>query len=445
MQLTTLALVIIVGILAAGEGARADEVPAPPAAPPPTAAAVGPGFTLELGGYGELGLAFHDHGIDRNRPGGALDDRRLELDTTRVVFAIEGSLPAGLEFEAEVELAHGGTGAAREIEYDEFGEFEQEVEQGGEVVVEELHVKRTFAGRYQLAAGRFYVALGHLASHYRPTDYLGAERSEAETTIFPGQWDEMGIAFTAALPRVRLTAQVVNGLDSAGFGSRAWVASGHQGAYETIRASSLAAVARVDIELAAGTLVGAAAYVGGSSRNRPKADLVAECAAADRDNDDVAPCGYIAGTVAIGEVHARWAWRGLRGQALAVVGYLENADAISARNDRLSNDAGVERTPVADNAIALAAELGYDVAPHVGAGAANELSPFVRFDHLDTMARVRAALFDNPRFERTLVGAGVAYTYGRAFTAKLELQRRWYGSSELRAEHTVRATTGFVF
>ncbi len=400
-------------------------------------------FDLHFGGYGELGLAAMDFGADPNRAGGAQRDRRLELDATRFVAVMEATMPIGLEVEAEVEFEHGGTGAAREIEYEEFGEFETEVEKGGEVNVEELYVKRTFAGRYQLAAGRFYVALGHLNSYYRPTDYLGAVRSQAETTIFPGQWDEMGLSFTAYLPMLRLTAQVVNGLDSAGFSSRAWVASGHQAAYETVRAGSLAAVVRADVELSPGNEVGFAAYVGGSSRNRPKPDLVKDCMSTA--TDEVAPCGYVAGTVSIAEVHGRLTWNGLRGQALAVFGHLQNADDISARNDRLSNEAGVDRTPVADNAYALAAELGYDVAPLLGLCGDNQLEPFARFDKVDTMARVRDELFDNPRFERTIVGVGVAYTYRRAFTAKLDLEKRWFGSSDLRHEHTLHATTGFVF
>lgn len=399
---------------------------------------------VELSGYGELGAAFHDHGADASRPGGARDDRRLTFDATRFVAALEAELSAGLELEAELEIEHGGTGSAREIEYDEFGEYEREVEKGGEVLLEELYVARTFAERYQVKVGRFYVALGHLGEHYRPTDYLAAQRSEAETTIFPGQWDEMGVSFTAHLGGWALTAQVVNGLDSSGFGSRAWVASGHQGAYELVRASDLAAVARVDHALADDTLtVGVAGYVGGTSRNRPKADLLTDCA--DPATDDVAPCPYVGGTVAIGEVHARWHRAGVRGQALAVYGHLQNADDISARNDRLSNEAGVERTPVADNALALAAELGYDVAPHLGLGADRALEPFVRFDHVDTMVAVRAALFDNPRYERSVLGAGVAYTFQGAVTGKLDVERRWFGSAELRPEHTVRLTAGFVY
>jgi hypothetical protein len=398
-------------------------------------------WKLELGGYGELGATFYNHGTDQNRPGGSLHDSRLELDATRFVAAVEGTMPGGFEFEAELEIEHGGTGAAKEVEFDEFGEIENEIEKGGEVQLEELYIKRSW-GRYQAGVGRFYLALGHLHSHYRPTDYLGAQRSEAETTIFPGQWDEMGATFSVYFPRVVLTAQLVNGLDSSGFSSRAWVSAGHQGSFETIRATDLAGVLRVQLDLGHATL-GLAGYVGGTNRNRPKADLVKECT--DPEPNEVYPCGSISSTVAIGAVDARWHWKGIRGQALGVFGHLSNAAAISARNDRLSNELGVDRTPVSDKAIAIAGEVGYDVAPHLGLCEANALEPFVRFDYYDTMYDPRADLFDNPRYARMVLAAGVSYTYDRALVGKLELRRRSFGTDDLRLEHAVQATAGFVY
>jgi len=139
------------------------------------------------------------------------------------------------------------------------------------------------------------------------------------------------VSFTAFLGRVRATGQVVNGLDSTGFSSAGWIATGHQTAYETVRATSPAAIARIDVTPGAGIEVGAAGYVGGSSANRPKPDLVVDCP--DGDPDVVAPCGYVSAPVAIGEVHGALEVGRLRGQALAVVGYLGNADVVTERGD----------------------------------------------------------------------------------------------------------------
>jgi hypothetical protein len=73
------------------------------------------------------------------------------------------------------------------------------------------------------------------------------------------------------------------------------------------------------------------------------------------------------------------------------------------------------------------------------------IEPFARVDYYDTMVRVRDGLFDNPRFERTVITAGVAYTYREAITLKLDASHRRFGTSELNTENTIRFATGFVY
>lgn len=399
-------------------------------------------FKLRVGGYAELTAAYFDHDQNQNQPGGARADHRVELDTTRLVAEVEALGPHGLELEVEFEFEHGGVGAAREIEYDEFGEFETEVEKGGEIVLEEFALKKTW-GRYQLVAGRFYVPVGMLSYYYKPTDYLGSVRSEAETTVLPAQWDEFGVAFNVWLPRARLTAALVNGLDSSGFGSRYWIASGHQGAYEVTRARDVAVAARLDVDVTPALEVGVSGYVGGTN-NRPKPDLIDE-QCADPDESAAAPCGYVHAPVVIGDVHARYDGGRVRAMAWGMVGHLDKAARISARNARLSNEAGVDRTPVGDNALALAAEIGVDLGPSLGLCPDHRLEPFARVDYYDTMFAPRADLFDNPRFERLVLGAGVAYRVGKGLIGKLDVSRRSFGDGALRTEHEVRTTLGVWF
>ncbi|MCB9507171.1 MAG: hypothetical protein H6698_05145 [Myxococcales bacterium] len=402
-------------------------------------------FELHVGGYGDLQFAFHDFGPNQNRDGGSQRDSRLVFDDARFVLKLEGEMPADIEFEAEVEFEHGGTGVTQEVEYEEFGEFETQVEKGGEVLLEELYIEKTFAERYSVAVGRFYVAVGLLSQYFLPTEYLASTRSEAETTVIPAVWPELGAQLelrpTDAL-EVRL--QVVNGLDSTGFSSQRWVALGHQRRFEVVRATDLAGVLRVDVEPAEDVVIGASAYYGGTSRNRPKADLVPSCDAAG-SGESTAPCGYVSAPVLIVDAHARLELGPVRASALALWGHLENAEAISSRNDRLSNALGVYRTPVADQALALSAEVGVDVAPTLGLRDRRRLDVYGRFDHYDTMFGTRDGLFDNPRFERTVVTTGLGYTLADAFFAKLDIAHRWFGSGSLSPENTVRLSTGFVY
>lgn len=439
----------LLGALLASRAALADEPDAPDAdaeaaAPPPAEEHDHRSpFQLRLGGYGELQFAFHDFGPNQNREGGSQEDGRLVFDAARFVVKLEGEMPFDVEFEAEVEFEHGGTGAAMELEYEEFGEFEQEVEKGGEVLLEELYLKKTFADRFSVALGRFYVAMGLLSRYYRPTDYLATTRSEAETTVIPAVWDEMGLQLQAQWPWLRLTAQVVNGLDSTGFSSQRWIASGHQRRFELVRATDLAFVGRVDVMPAEGSEIGVAAYYGGTSRNRPKPDLVRECAAADPDV--VAPCGYVNAPLLLLDAHAQLRWGPLRGSALVLWGRLGNADTVSRRNERLSNALNVLRTPVADQGLAAWAELGLDVAPWMNIGPEHRLEPFARVDYYDTMFGARDGLFDNPRFERTVLTGGLSYALSEALVLKLDGSHRRFGTSDLNPENTARLAAGFVY
>ncbi len=421
------------GWIAAAPAAHADGVaPAPTARP-----------ELQLHGYGELHAGLFAYGPDQNRAGGSQRDRRVELDTTRLVLELELEFPHDIEIEAEIEMEHGGTGGAMELEYEEFGEFEKEIEKGGEVIVEELYLKKELGERVAISAGRFYVAVGLLSRYYRPTAYLGTTRAEGETAIIPQVWDEMGIQAEVELGPVALTAQVINGLDSTGFSSQRWVALGHQRRFETVRASDLAGVLRADVSAAPGVEAGAAVYAGGTSRNRPKPDLVPDCP--DGDPDQVAPCGYVQAPLVIGDLHAAVHRGGVRAQGLVMVGWLGNADAVSERNQRLSTELDVLRSPVSDHALAVWGEAGYDVGPLLGLTAEHRLEPFGRAEFYDTLYKPRAELFDNPRFTRTVVSAGASYQLEGSLVAKIDISHRRFAHGALRAENALRIATGFVF
>ncbi len=404
-----------------------------------------PKLELELGGYADLQFAYFNHGENQNRARGSQRDSRLAFDTTRLVLALEAGLPEyGLEAEVEVEFEHGGTGSALELEYEEFGEFEQEVDKGGEVLVEELYLSKKLGRHASLTVGRFYVAVGTLSDSYRPTDYLGTVRSEAETLIIPNTWDEMGVQLRWQAPwGLRLTGQLVNGLDSTGFSSQLWVVGGHQRRFEVVRATDLALVARADVNRFEGLTFGASGYYGDTTRNRPKPDLVQQC---ETTNENVvAPCGYVSAPLLVLDAHLSLQRGPWRAKALVMWGHLSNAEQVSQRNARLSNLLGVLRTPVSDNALAVWGELGFDVAPALALGDAHQLSPFVRVDYADTQFRPRAELFDNPRFRRTVYAVGASYTLEGVAFAKLDFSHRRLGASTFRPENTLRASTGFSY
>ncbi len=389
-------------------------------------------FDLEISGYGDIRYSFYDYNENvLTNPEGSRSKSKSAFDLTRFVVEIEGEYePAELGFEAEIEFEHGGTGSALELEFEEFGEFESEVENGGEVIVEELYLKKKFGDGYKVKVGRFYVGVGLLPDFYTPLDYLGTSRPEAEITVLPAVWDEIGIALEKTLDWGKLTLQVVNGLDSSAFSSARWVASGHQERFEVNRAEDLAYVARLDTRpWGEDFLLGGSVYWAPSTtKNRPTDDL---------DVD---------GGLLIVSGHSDYRWRNFRGKTFFMWGSLDDAAEISERNGRPSNNLQVARTPVGDEALGAWTELGYDLVPLFSdIDDAHRIEPFFRVDYYDTMLETSEGIFDNPRFERFVYTAGVAYTFMDAVAAKLDWSMREFEASDVDTQNTVRASFGFVY
>ncbi len=399
--------------------------------------------TWEFHGYLDLNLSAFDYGPNQNRPHGSQKDRRMEFDATRLSFTAEAHLPQGYEVEAEVEFEHGGTGSTMELEYEEFGEYGQEVEHGGEVYLEELAIKKELSESHAVKVGLLEVAMGQTTLRNRPDHYLGTRRPEAEERIIPVAWTEIGVQYALKTPSMLLTAQVVNGLDSTGFSSSHWVGGGHQKRFETKRASDLAYVLRSDYRWRNTNAVGVGFYYGDTSRNRPKPDMVKTCS--DADDDAVASCGYIAAPVIIADLHFHLAEGPWRSQGTALWGQLRNADDITDKNSRLSNNLNAPRTPVAKRARGAWAELGYDLAPSLDMAPGASLVPFVRLQDYDSMDAVDSGIADNPRFARKVYALGAAYSPLTYIVYKADLSQRILGSAAYRKENTLGFSAAFVF
>ncbi len=386
-------------------------------------------FSLEIEGYGDMHATVYDYDESENQHEGSRGQSRSTFDTERFVLELEGKHePSDIELEAEIEFEHGGTGSELELEYEEFGEFESEIEKGGEVILEEIFLQKDFGNGWSAKAGRFYVAMGTLSSYYRPTDYMAVRRPEVEEVMLPGQWDEIGLSVTKDFDFAAVTLQVVNGLDSTGFDSARWVAGGHQSRFESARAEDLAFVGRVDVNsLYPGLVVGAAIYAGNTSGNRPRDDL---------DVD---------GTLVMGGFNYRYWSKLFRTQGALYVGSLSDADEISERNSRLPNSLGVARTPVAEGALGLWSEVGLNVLSLWHGESQHDLFPFFRFDYYDTNYETSDTHIANSRYERFVYTVGLAYLYDDFLTLKLNWAHRNFGSSEEEDENFYGLGIGFVY
>ena len=357
--------------------------------------------------------------------------RRNKIDLERL--AIEPSFQANpwLRFNAEIEIEHGGTGVTVEFDpFEEFGEFETEVEKGGEVEIEKLEAVFSIDPRFNVRVGRVYMPVGLLSAHDEPDEYFTNGRNETEVALIPTLWHETGLGAFGAFGRFRYQALVVSGLDATGFSSANWIVGGWQKRFEQANADAVAIVGRVDYGLDDESYVGVSGYFGDTGPNRPKADL------------------DVPANVGIVEGHAVVARGPFTARGLLLYGHLQNSAVVSAANRNLSNNLNVKRTPVGSAALGWFVEAGYDLLPLLRRAPADDgrrLDVFARYDWYDSMYRVAGDVFDNPRWQREAVTAGVNWRLDPAFVAKAEYSHRTVGLATDNHEDTVALGFGLLY
>jgi len=131
-----------------------------------------------FGGFAGLNYFHFNWDTDTNR--------RDVVDLERFVLESRYQASPQLLFEAEVEFEHGGTGVTMEFDrLEEFGEFEQEVEKGGEIVVEKLQATFQLRPAFNVRVGHLYVPVGLLTAYDEPEDYFTNTYPEAEAALIP--------------------------------------------------------------------------------------------------------------------------------------------------------------------------------------------------------------------------------------------------------------------
>jgi hypothetical protein len=116
-------------------------------------------------------------------------EKRSKTDVERVVLEFGYQFDRQWQVEIELEYEHGGTGATLEYDgFEEFGEFETEIEAGGEVLVEKLALKYAYNENFAIKLGRIFVPVGLGTELHKPDQYFTTERHWSESTLIPQVW-----------------------------------------------------------------------------------------------------------------------------------------------------------------------------------------------------------------------------------------------------------------
>ena len=381
---------------------------------------------FSVSGYGIINYSHFDWELD--------PDRRAAIDVERFVIAPKYRINDTIRLESELEFEHGGTGSTMEFDkFEEFGEFETEIEKGGEIIVEKLAAVFSFQPSLNFRVGHIIVPVGLVAKRHRPQHYFTTTRPESEAHIIPTIWHETGVEIFGSLGSLNYQAQIVNGLDSTGFSSRHWIVRGHQLRFETANAEAPAFVGRLDYAFHENATVGVSGYYGDTAANRPKPDV---------DFD-----AY----VGIVSLHGFYEVNAVKVRGLFLWGVLENADQLSKVNRTLSNNLNVKRTPIGSSALGWYIEAGYDIlslfkqSNNSAKNSDKVLDIFARYDFYDTMASVEGIIFDNPRWERRTWTFGINYHIHPKMVFKSHYSLRRLATKDKNRENTFALGLGFQY
>lgn len=369
---------------------------------------------LIVGGYGEaIGkYGMHSNSYKRyTKPELYKDSKGFGMvDLPHVVFLLGYDFGNGWSMQTEIEYEHGGTGSAVEIEAEETGEYESEIEKGGEVALEQFWIQKSFNKAANLRMGHIILPVGLTNQYHLPTQFFTVERPEGESTIFPCTWHETGISFFGTHKDWSYEVQLVAGLDADRFSDSKWIASGSVSPYEFKMASNVAGVFRVDNRSIKGLKLGISGYCGNSAKNSLSPDKYTD----------------IHGTVIIGTFDFTYQYKNLTMRGNFDWGHLTDNEEITKANLSHRKDSPSPKTGVASDAMCAAMELGYNILPHIYKKETDQkLLLFARYDYYDSMFMTGNVL-DKTCWERHKVTAGINYFATKDIVIKAEYSSRMF-------------------
>lgn len=297
---------------------------------------------VSIGGYGEMLLSGESGGSNPT-----------ELDFTRGVIYAGYKFNENWVFNSEIEFEHASTS------------------ENGSASIEFAYLDWLASSFLNVRVGLLLIPMGFVSELHEPTTYLPARRPEIERMIMPSTWRENGAGIFGDVGPFSYRLYVVNGLDATGFRDTG-LRGGRQKGSEAL-AESLAVVGRLDWTSVPGLLVGASGYYGDSGQNQPGLNDV---------------------STAIYDVHAQWDFYGLTLRSVwtqAFVSDVETLGQFLQNNTTLAQN----RTVVGSELGGFYVEGGYDVLAPLGLEGSMQLTPYTRFEWIDTQVDVGSSLVDD--------------------------------------------------
>jgi len=392
-----------------------------------------------VGGYGELVASFKNYGINRFFGGnyGNSEMKRNTISMPRFVIAGDYKFNKHWMLGTEIEFEAGGTGTAYEIENTENGEYETEVEKGGEVALEQFHITYHLNNAFNVRVGHMIVPVGLNNKHHEPILFFGTVRPEGETTIIPNTWHETGIEifgqFGKKWASFDYELMVVEGLNANGFDRNTWLGGGKQGIFEEDNFTSPGYVARMNYKGIPGLRLGASFYYchnAGSNADKPQTY-----------NFEI--------PVRIWSVDAQYQNRWVIARGNLLSGYIGNSTQLSNKNGKLSSKSPYTRTsPIAEKAVSYGIEAGLRLKGFVNNSKMPDLIPFARYEYYNPQEKVNTDAYSSSvadlRLKTSMWVAGINYRPLPYLVIKADYTKRRIGDGHYNNENEFALGVAFT-
>lgn len=353
--------------------------------------------------------------------------RRTRTDLERVVTEFNYRFDQQWTIELEIEYEHGGTGTSLEYDgFDEFGEFENEVEAGGEVLVEKFQLEYKFSDNIEFKLGQIFVPIGLGTERHKPDQYFTTTRHWSEATLIPQVWHETGLNVISNWHNFTFQTMISTGLNSEYFRSYNWIATGHQKRFETVNADDLALTLRFDYgNVKNGSGIGASFYTSDTNGNR------------HNDNNISG-----AGNVALVGVHGAWRTDTWQLSAQYLIGKLDDSTEITQANKNTPGLRPGNFAQLGSKAEAAYFEAAYNTQTLFGLS--NPLYLFSTWQYANPLKAVAQGLATD-RFNKQELALGVNYLPTNAVVIKAQIAQQNYAQQTLDNTYSFSMSIGYYF
>lgn len=354
-------------------------------------------------------------------------ERKATTDLERVVLEFVYDFDAKWQVEIELEYEHGGVGSTLEYDgFEEFGEFETEIEAGGEVIVEKLQAKYIANENFTIKMGHIFVPVGLGTDLHKPGQYFTTQRHWSEATLIPQVWHETGVNLISKWQGFTAQTLITTGLNSEYFRTYQWVATGHQKRFEQVNADDLALTLRLDYgDIKAGKGFGVSYYTGDTSGNRNNTTKVA--------GD---------GNLTIIGLHGAYSYENwlIRGQYL--FGTLDDSQAITNANKTTPGLKPGNFAQLGSEAESSFVELAYNSQGLFNLS--NPLYLYTTYEYANPIKEVEQGNATD-RFNKESIALGINYFPIKNIVLKAQVAQQMYAQSDLDDSTSFSLSMGYFF